>query len=88
MLVPAYSLYGVPFSTIDADNDWKEDRHCASVGGGGGWWFGPGCSESSLNGRWGAGGREGMFWWPMTFDYGPPVVSPTRMLVSCFIILF
>lgn len=41
---------GVPFSTVDRDNDLAADVNCAELLSGG-WWF-SNCGESNLNGRY------------------------------------
>ncbi|XP_020511466.2 angiopoietin-related protein 4-like [Labrus bergylta] len=60
---------GVPFSTVDRDNDLAKDVNCAELLSGG-WWFSS-CGESNLNGRYprrpsglrrDQSRRQGMFW--------------------------
>ncbi|KAK5869719.1 hypothetical protein PBY51_024417 [Eleginops maclovinus] len=56
---------GLPFSTVDIDNDLSADINCAELLSGG-WWFSS-CGESNLNGRYARrprhqSRRQGMFW--------------------------
>ncbi|XP_054645998.1 angiopoietin-related protein 4-like [Dunckerocampus dactyliophorus] len=41
---------GLPFSTVDSDNDLAADANCAELHSGG-WWF-SGCGASNLNGKY------------------------------------
>nr|XP_057929788.1 angiopoietin-related protein 4-like [Doryrhamphus excisus] len=41
---------GLPFSTVDSDNDFAADANCAELHSGG-WWF-SNCGESNLNGKY------------------------------------
>ncbi|XP_078114831.1 angiopoietin-related protein 4-like [Sander vitreus] len=60
---------GLPFSTVDRDNDLAADVNCAELLSGG-WWFSS-CGESNLNGKYPRrpnllrgqqSRRQGMFW--------------------------
>ncbi|CAK8686762.1 unnamed protein product [Clavelina lepadiformis] len=76
---------GRPFSTEDDDNDSVEAYNCATnYGGSQGWWFGPGCFQSALNGVWmrqPSGSSHGIIWlhWK---GYGEPL-KETKMKLRC-----
>ena len=62
---------------MDADHDALDGGSCSANYGGAGWWFSD-CGYS-LNGRWGAGGAQGLVWDPVT---GPGSAASSRMMVG------
>ncbi|CAN9500355.1 unnamed protein product [Ophioblennius macclurei] len=77
---------GVPFSTVDRDNDLAADVNCAEQLSGG-WWFSS-CGESNLNGKYPrrpsanrrhSHRRRAMFW-TNTQEHGPSSSLKTTVL--------
>ncbi|XP_029938508.1 angiopoietin-related protein 4-like [Salarias fasciatus] len=75
---------GVPFSTVDRDNDLAADINCAELLSGG-WWF-SNCGDSNLNGKYPRRpsvnrrhlfGKQAMFW---TRKQGPARPLKTTLL--------
>ncbi|RUS82220.1 hypothetical protein EGW08_010034 [Elysia chlorotica] len=51
---------GMPFTTLDRDNDWAFRENCAESHVGA-WWY-KWCTRANLNGRWRQSNATGMFW--------------------------
>ena len=62
---------------MDADHDAWDGGSCSANYGGAGWWFSD-CGYS-LNGRWGAGGAQGLVWDPVTYYDS---AASSRMMVG------
>ncbi|CAK8686896.1 unnamed protein product [Clavelina lepadiformis] len=75
---------GHPFSTENNEND-TNGRNCATYfGGSQGWWFGPACGLSFLNGVWmrqSSGSEHGIIWYHWKGALEP--LKETKMKLRC-----
>ena len=71
---PTWQANGMPFTTLDVDNDHRPSGNCASVAKGG-WWFNW-CSTSKLNVR-----RQ--CWYSTPPPATPIRVDASRMMLQC-----
>ncbi|XP_076805207.1 microfibril-associated glycoprotein 4-like isoform X1 [Clavelina lepadiformis] len=75
---------GHPFSTEDSDNDAYGGNCATSWGGSQGWWFGPGCFASALNGVWmrqSSGYAHGIIW--VDWKGADEPLKETKMKLRC-----